>query len=82
MTMLLSQITTDTNRIWVFQDTVMAIQALATVAGHFSGRKLDMTVNITHDGKPDFGASFKLSEDNAIVLQMAEVCIYLCGKFT
>lgn len=62
--------------IYIFlQDTVMAIQALATVAGHFSGRKLDMTVNIAHDGQPDYAASFKLNGDNAIVLQMAEVRI-------
>lgn len=51
----------------------MAIQALATVAGFFSDRKLDLTVTITHDAKPSAEATFKLTQDNAIILQMAEV---------
>lgn len=51
----------------------MAIQALATVAGHLSSQELDMTLNITHNGQTDFVAAFQLSDDNAIVLQMVEV---------
>lgn len=51
----------------------MAIQALATVAGYFSDRTLDLTVTIAHDARPSATATFKLTQENAIILQMAEV---------
>ncbi|XP_077965467.1 CD109 antigen-like isoform X4 [Styela clava] len=55
------------------QDTVMAIQALSTVAGLFSERTMNLDIKVTHSGDENFEETFQLSDSNQIVLQMAQL---------
>nr|XP_039257926.1 CD109 antigen-like [Styela clava] len=55
------------------QDTVMAIQALSTVAGLFSERTMNLDIKVTHSGDKNFEETFQLSDSNQVVLQMAQL---------
>ncbi|XP_039256178.2 CD109 antigen-like isoform X2 [Styela clava] len=55
------------------QDTVMAIQALATVAALFSERDMNLQVTVKHSENKDFMETFQLEKNNQIVLQSTEL---------